>query len=350
MTDIVVGIDGSPGSRAALRWAIDEAHRRRATLRAVLGWRDAEQPRAVQRTADAAAGPHDEGSTALAAKSVLHETVLAVTRGRDIRIIEEVLDVPGAEALLRAGRNAEMIVVGARGRGLLHRLRIGSVSASVAVQSSAPVIIARVTPQDADDLLDETASDPRGVRPGAGETWADTDASTTSTRAATRATRATPTRADQAEKAERTPRPIVVGVDGSANSLAALRWAAQAAALRGCELHVIHAWLTAIPLPFTEVSGEVAQTLEKQAHTVLDDSVDQALTGLPGIEDVVIHRSVVAGSATQALIMRSREADLLVVGARGRGGFAELLLGSVSHQAMLHASAPVAIIRAEDAA
>ncbi|CUU57672.1 Nucleotide-binding universal stress protein, UspA family [Parafrankia irregularis] len=327
-TDIVVGIDGSPGSESALRWAIDEAVRRGARIRAVLGSCAGEQPPTVRRSAEAVAGPHDEEALAWAASQILHEELDAVPIPTGLDIVEEVVDASGTEALLTSGRDAAMIVVGTRGRGLLHRLRIGSVSASVAVHSPVPVVVAR-TRRPSDDAeagrVDSSDSEPTG---SAGQ------APTGS---------APETEADAVH-------PVVVGVDGSPNSLAALRWAASEAALRGAPLHVVHAWLAAIPLPFAESSAEILPALEDQARHVLDESIEAALgtsetTDTRKVREIDVHKLLVAASATRALLDASRDADLLVVGARGKGGFAELLLGSVSHQTMLHSAAPVAIVR-----
>ncbi|WP_018502373.1 universal stress protein [Parafrankia discariae] len=365
-TDIVVGIDGSPGAAVALAWAVTEAGRRGLRVRAVLGSCAGEQPTAVRRSADAVAGPHDEATLAFAASHVLHETIGAAPIPAGLEVLEEVVDAPGAEALLTAGRDAAMIVVGARGRGLLHRLRLGSVSTSVAVHSPVPVVVTR--PPRSGDAEDPGTDGLAGAGSAAGDRLS----------AASAPGPGSPHR-----------RPVVVGVDGSPNSLAALLWAAVAAALRGAPLHVVHGWLAAVSLPFAETSGEIVRAIEGQAQAVLDESVEQVLgpfTGdgpgeagkpgesgepgkpgepgrpagpagsgaavlrfdapAPGSGKIEVCRQLVPASATRALLEASRDADLLVVGARGKGGFAELLLGSVSHQTMLHSAAPVAIIRA----
>ncbi|MCM3925830.1 universal stress protein [Frankia sp. AiPs1] len=283
MTDIVVGVDGSPGSHTALCWALDEADRHGCGLRAVVGIGPGGPPR-----------PEAADGLAQRAAHMLHETVTAAApAGSMVPVAEEVVDQPGAEALLTVGHDARMIVVGARGRGLLHRLRVGSVSASVAVHSAAPVVIAR-------------GGDPAQTR-------------------------------------GRPARALTVGVDGSPNSLAALIWAAEEADRRGVALIAVHAWLAAIPLPFAEAPGEITQALEEQARAALDEAVATVHDALPaGLE---LRRRVVPDSPTQALLAAGRECDLVVVGARGHGGFAELLLGSVSHQCMIHSPTPVAIIR-----
>jgi nucleotide-binding universal stress UspA family protein len=140
-----------------------------------------------------------------------------------------------------------------------------------------------------------------------------------------------------------TERRIVVGVDGSSTSVQALRWAANEAKLRGATVDVVHAWNS----PYV---GELAamaarhvdrENIEQEARSVLSTSVEEA--GLPS--DVVMERILVEGNPAAALVLRAAGADLLVLGSRGRGGFAGLLLGSVSQQCAHHAACPVVIVR-----
>ncbi len=140
---------------------------------------------------------------------------------------------------------------------------------------------------------------------------------------------------------------IVVGLDGSTESRAALRWALDEARLRRTRVEVIHAWTYpylggwyeagAVPA----LDADVVHAIENDAREMID--VALAEVGTP--EDVVVNRVAVEGSPSAVLIAAGAGADLLVVGSRGRGGFAELLLGSVSHQCAQHASCPVVIVR-----
>ncbi len=151
---------------------------------------------------------------------------------------------------------------------------------------------------------------------------------------------------------------IVVGVDGSEGSRAALRFAIEEARLRKAKLRVVHSWL----LPLTEVAPdpflleypsyagpdlqELARRLEDAAWTLIDSELERALgTGDPGIE---IERMPFEGAAGAALVDVSEDADLLVVGTRGHGALHGLVLGSVSHQCVSHAVCPVAIVPAPD--
>ena len=138
---------------------------------------------------------------------------------------------------------------------------------------------------------------------------------------------------------------IVVGVDGSAESLAALRWAAQEARLRGARLRVVHAWF--LPMVFTSgppllVLPESRSELEGEGEKVLAHALEETAADVEGLE---VERSVVEGSAAHCLLRAAEGADLLVVGSRGHGGFHELLLGSVSQQCAHHAPCPVVIVR-----
>jgi nucleotide-binding universal stress UspA family protein len=137
---------------------------------------------------------------------------------------------------------------------------------------------------------------------------------------------------------------IVVGVDGSEGSLRALRWAADEARRRSAELDVVLAW----HLPHTGVYRQVVGYLdlglfEKEAQAILDRATAEAkATGVGLVESIFVHD----GSPSRALREAARDADLVVVGSRGRGGFAGLLLGSVSQQVAVHAPCPVVIVPA----
>jgi nucleotide-binding universal stress UspA family protein len=150
---------------------------------------------------------------------------------------------------------------------------------------------------------------------------------------------------------------IVVGVDGSPGGLEALRWALMEASLRGAALRVVHAWMVplidALPEPWAIGSrplgpsdDEVHEHLEAAARSVLDASLAEASSMAPGLE---IHGELVEARPAAALLAAAEDADLLVVGSRGRGGFAALLLGSVSAQCVHHAPCPVVVVPADGA-
>jgi nucleotide-binding universal stress UspA family protein len=147
---------------------------------------------------------------------------------------------------------------------------------------------------------------------------------------------------------------VVVGVDGSAGSNEALRWALAEARLRKARLRALHSWVylhPVVPLlvgyPFTRETVEpAAADAAADARQTAEAILEQAAVELGELDDIELERVIVQGSAAQALIDAVSERDLLVVGSRGHGGFAGLLLGSVSQQCAQHAPCPVVIVRA----
>ena len=142
---------------------------------------------------------------------------------------------------------------------------------------------------------------------------------------------------------------IVVGVDGSECARAALGFAAEEAALRGARLRVVSAW----EVPPAVYAGGLAPILDQ---TTLDGFRESAEAVISGAVAEVKHLqpavdcegAAVEGQPAEVLLQEAREAFLIVVGNRGRGGFASLLLGSVSQQVVHHAACPVLVVRAAE--
>ena len=137
---------------------------------------------------------------------------------------------------------------------------------------------------------------------------------------------------------------VVVGVDGSAESVAALAWAARYASATGARVHALRAWhypgVVGEP-PVEKVPESVRAQTEQQEQATLDEAVTKAIHGQPaGVE-----KSMGYGHPAEVLINASKEADLLVVGSRGHGGLAGALLGSVSQHCTQYARCPVVVIR-----
>jgi len=140
---------------------------------------------------------------------------------------------------------------------------------------------------------------------------------------------------------------VVVGVDGSGHSRRALEWAMREARQRGVPLEVV----TVHPPPVRPATGIYwgLPTLPENsfdpelARMAVAQFVDEVAkeTGETGLEVTV---SVLAGDAAEELVNASRDADMLVVGSRGSGGFARLLMGSVSSQVTQHADCPVVVV------
>lgn len=140
---------------------------------------------------------------------------------------------------------------------------------------------------------------------------------------------------------------IVVGVDHSEGAKAALRFAFEEAQLRQAPLRAVHAWQFGyIGAPGIESSVPVLGAEPSEHRGAADAALDASIReALPDAGDVKIERRVLEGAAAAVLVEESRGADLLVVGSRGHGGFAQLLVGSVSQQCAHHAECPVVIVR-----
>ncbi|MER7243153.1 universal stress protein [Kribbella sp. NPDC000426] len=136
---------------------------------------------------------------------------------------------------------------------------------------------------------------------------------------------------------------IVVGVDGSKGAREALRWAVDEAKVRGAGLVVVHAWqqpAAALMSPYAPLLTDPVTLAEIARKTLADSIATVDLTGLAGEPEL----RTVQGPAAPALLGAAHDATLLVVGSRGRGGFAGLLLGSVSQQVAHESAVPVVVI------
>ena len=147
---------------------------------------------------------------------------------------------------------------------------------------------------------------------------------------------------------------IVVGVDRSPSSKAALRFAADEARLRDAGLVAVHAWtyFTAAPIGEPGImpmpAGDLPGQLEAErdaAERELYAAVEEAFPGEPPVK---IEYRLVEGAAADVLVSEAEGAELIVVGSRGRGGIASALLGSVSTHVVQHAARPVVVVKASD--
>jgi nucleotide-binding universal stress UspA family protein len=137
---------------------------------------------------------------------------------------------------------------------------------------------------------------------------------------------------------------IVVGVDGSAGSRKALTWAAAEAASHGSDLVVVNAWEHTLLPPAGSVSVSEHYVPDPSQRTT-DDLLQVIKEELGDEPPVLVQPLVKQGRPAKVLIDESADADLLVVGPRGHGGFAGLVLGSVSQHVAAYAKCPVAVIR-----
>lgn len=279
MDKIVVGTDGSENSTLAMRWAAEEATLHRADLEVMLVWNllDQHYPDRSDR--------FDPGYDDEAARTALASWVSEVLDDDPGVALRTVLDVP-VRALLEAGDGADLLVLGARGKGGFEGLLLGSVSERVAQLAVRPVAVVRALAP---------------VREG----------------------------------------PVIVGIDGSERSFNALRWAAAESRSRDADLDVVHAWrlspmMTATPVMsvFPDLSA-----LEEDGRAILDRALaDPALAGTR------VHGHLAHDLPAHALLRRATGAGLLVAGTRGLGRVAGTLLGSVSRQLLHHAPCPVVVI------
>jgi nucleotide-binding universal stress UspA family protein len=147
---------------------------------------------------------------------------------------------------------------------------------------------------------------------------------------------------------------IVVGVDGSDSSRAALAWALAEARLRGSSVRAVHAWMLpamgageapwALIPPGSYVDVDTEE-IEKATHEALDREIAE----VGGPAGVAVERFVAEGPAADVIVEASADAELIVVGTRGRGAIATLVLGSTSQQVIHNAKRPVVVVPAPDA-
>ena len=138
---------------------------------------------------------------------------------------------------------------------------------------------------------------------------------------------------------------IVVGVDGSPASAQALRWAVALSRLTGGEVRAVNAWLPPTAYGWGPVVDDI--DWEENGRAVLATTVKETI---PGADGERIRQDVVRGHPAQVLVDAGAGAELIVVGNRGHGGVAGMLLGSVSRHVSAHAPCPVLVVHEDDAA
>jgi nucleotide-binding universal stress UspA family protein len=153
--------------------------------------------------------------------------------------------------------------------------------------------------------------------------------------------------AAQADETTSTHTRVVVGVDGSAGSIAALRWAAQEASLRGVGVHVVMAWQRQRAYGFANVFGVGMDPTFDTEESLAKEAVEEAMRLVEGAgrkREVSMTWATVEGHPAMALLAVVEDGDILVVGSRGHGGFVGALLGSVTQHVVAHARCPVVVI------
>ncbi|MFE9201531.1 universal stress protein [Micromonospora sp. NPDC007230] len=281
---VVVGVDGSPTSLTAAEHAARAAVQRSRPLHLVHGYL---HPLGY----GVPLNPYDLGVPAPteAAQKMLEQVAGDLTdRHPGLRVeVRQVAGGPGA-TLVEESRRADLVVVGSRGMGGFAGLLLGSVSGQVAQHGHCPVLV---------------------VRP--------------------------------AEQPIPVDGPVLVGVDGSESGGLAVGLAADEADRRDSDLVLVHVRPPERAGPVPEQAAESAAAGQAESAELLAGAAAQVRADHPVL--AVVERPVRAASPEQALIEASGEAALVVVGSRGRGGFAGLLLGSVSQALVQHAHCPVLV-------
>lgn len=278
---IVVGVDSSDSSLRALAWAVDQAqheHRALTLVHAIAAVTPAYTDLATVYPEEARRVLREDGQRVLAAARSVVDRVAP-----DLEVLEVLrLDDPRS-VLLEMSRDAAMVVLGSRGLGKVRSLLLGSVGAALVRHARCPVVIHRPT-------------NPGVVRNG-----------------------------------------IVVGADGSEQSLAVLEFAYREASLRDLPLTVVHCFWE---MDAGAVAGSVPVDLESE-RLVLAESMAGMAEKFP---EVNVRTTLARGLPQEVLVRLSERMNLVVVGSRQAGRVLRMLFGSVSVAVVEHASCPVAVV------
>lgn len=292
---VVVGVDGSAPSRRAVCWATRQAMMRNVPLSLVhilstavatspgLMWPGASPPDELNQWHE------DEGRKMLAeAISLVKDTIADGADGAVPEVNVELFHSPAVPTLINLSKEARMVVVGSRGRGTMRRVLLGSVSNGLVHHAHCPVAV--IHDHAPESALPDT-------------------------------------------------RPVVVGVDGSSASELATEIAFDEASWRGVDLVVMHAYNRTRLLAISDSEW-------KALRCSAEETLGERLAGFQErYPDVAVRRLIVWGEPAVHLLDQSESAQLLIVGSHGRGGFAEMLLGSVSTAVVNAARIPVIVAR-----
>ncbi|MGA9679486.1 MAG: universal stress protein, partial [Mycobacterium sp.] len=286
---IIVGVDGSSVSKLAVDWAARDAAMRNIAL-TMVNVQDPPMlltnPTPFTFGGGMSMAPGYREWQQDAGREILNDafkTVRDATKGSPIEVTSEMVNGPAVRTLVNLSKEAQLVVVGSRGRGALARVLLGSVSTGLVHHAHCPVAVIH----DQDPLM------------------------------------AHPSEA-----------PVVVGIDGSPASELATSIAFDEASWRGAELVAVHAWSDTEVFEFPGVDRSRMQALG-------EETLSERLAGWQErYPDVSVRRVVVADRPAQELVEQSESAQLVVVGSHGRGGFTGMLLGSVSTAVAQSAQVP----------
>ena len=286
---IIVAVDGSAESDAAVSWAAREASMRHEHVTLmhvvqpmVLSWPvSPEQTTFAEWQEDNARHVIDHAREGLSA---------ALDQPHPPESRTDVLHAHPVDALVDASKDARMIVVGSHGRGALGRLLLGSVSRGVVEHAHCPVAVIHT---------------------------------------------------DEASAPAHPKAPVLLGIDGSPASEAATEWAFDEASRRGVELIALHAWSDVAVFP---ILGMDWRTYQGQGEELLAERLAGWQERYP---DVHVSRRLVCDTPAHWLLEESQNAQLVVLGSHGRGGFAGMRLGAVSAAVAQSAKVPVIVVRTQ---
>ena len=278
---LIVGIDGSDDSAHGLRWALGHADRTDGAIRVVTTW---EHPLSGWRSWSGVSPSSDEEMARLN-QEVQAALVDEVCGDGSVKVDRSVQEGPATKVLLAEADGADLVVVGTRGRGRLAGALLGSVSRQVAAAAPCPVV---VIPKEATLDFDGT---------------------------------------------------LVVGVDGSTGSRAALRWAGENTT---GPIRVIHVLEHAFDPIYDDAAFDWGDPLD-MGRQLVEAFVAETLGDRPDVTT-----SVTQGSATTALVEAAQPGSMIVMGARGATGLDGLLLGSITTAVLTRAKVPVVILPETD--
>ncbi|MGD7001600.1 universal stress protein [Corynebacterium halotolerans] len=290
---IIVAVDGSEPSRAAVRWAANTADKRGVPLRVVTSFT---WPPVLYNEGLMPSRELFYDFEAAAKEITAEARALATEVAAGLEIEETVVEGHPVDVLNGMSGDATMIVMGTRGRGGVPGMVLGSVSAAAVRHADCPVVVVR---------------------------------------------------ADSAVTPDNKYGPVVVGVDGSEVSHRATEYAFAEADARGAELVAVHTWmdmavqtslsgLAPVQQPWEEVEREQSDALAEWLQPLVEKYPNVAVTQV-----------VTRDRPVRSLAERSEGAQLLIVGSHGRGGFWGMLLGSTSRALLRYASCPLMVVRPE---